>query len=131
MYIYSQSTGILQRETGGEATAIGTGYAGGDCGENPGGVNNPAMQEIHNVGPLPQGIYTIGVPVDHTKLGPQAFPLTPDPANRMFGRSGFFIHADTATQDHGASEGCIVMPGPVRAQIAALIFLDNKLTVTA
>jgi hypothetical protein len=131
MYIYSQSTGILKRETGGESTVVGTGYAGGDCGDNPGGVNNPAMQQIHNVGPLPQGLYCIGVPIDHTHLGPCAMPLTPNPSNVMFGRSGFFIHADTIAQNRSASEGCIVMPGPARTQIAALLGIDNYLTVTA
>ncbi len=130
MYFYSQTTGIIARSESSTLTPIGKGYAGGDCGENPGGVNNPAMQQVQNVGPLPQGVYTIEVPAHHPKLGPCAMPLIPHPGNAMFGRSGFFIHGDNDAADKSASEGCIVLPGDVRADIAARLQTDNLLTVT-
>lgn len=131
MYFYSDSTGIIQQGSKNTLTTLGFGYAGGNCGKNPEGVNNPALQGVVCVGPLPRGVYTIGQPVDHTHLGPCAMPLTPDLANDMFGRSGFFIHADTAAEDHGASEGCIVLPLAIRQRIAAGLATDDRITVTA
>ena len=118
---YSQSTGQL---CDAEGNLLATGYSGhGD------GVNNPAMQNVHNVGPIPQGVYTVGEPhepADH--LGPLAMPLTPDPANEMFGRSEFFIHGDNAKMSHSASDGCIILDHAARAAIFA--GSDRQLTVT-
>lgn len=129
MYFYSQSTGRLQHGINNTLTIIGTGYAGGNCGKNPEGRNNPAMQGVRMIGPLPRGVYTIGQPIEHTKLGPCAVPLTPDPSNDMMGRSAFFIHADTITPGD-ASEGCIVLGPSIRQRIAASLTEDNRITVT-
>jgi hypothetical protein len=54
-WIWHQSTGQLQHvDNNGHVTNVGTGYAGhGDR------VNNPAMQNAPNTGPIPQGTYTI------------------------------------------------------------------------
>ena len=52
-WIYQQSTGYLALNT----IFVGTGYSG-----NGAGLNNPGAQDQHNVGPLPQGMYTIGPP---------------------------------------------------------------------
>jgi len=103
---------------------LATGYSGhGD------GVNNPAMQNVHDFGPIPQGVYTIGEPLDPPDhLGTLAMPLTPDPANEMFGRSEFFIHGDNAAMNHSASDGCIILDHTARAAIFA--GSDRGLTVT-
>jgi Protein of unknown function (DUF2778) len=77
-------------------------YAGMDIGKN-----NAAMQEVHDVGPLPAGIYTIGLMVMRHPLGPSMM-LTPDLTNEMFGRSGFFIHLDNPAHPGFSSDGCIV-----------------------
>ena len=87
-------------------------------------------QDQHNVGPIPQGIYTIGAPhnpPDH--LGPLALPLYPDPGNTMFGRFGFFVHGDNQFANHTASDGCIVIFHGVRMQIASST--DKNLVVTS
>ena len=57
--------------------------------------------------------------------------LTPDPANEMFGRSGFGIHADEIANPgkHLASTGCIVMSNAAR--IAIWQSEDRQLRVTA
>ncbi len=92
---------------------VATGYSG-----HNGGINDPSQQSVPNVGPLPQGSYTIGpphTPIDH--LGPNALPLYPDPANEMFGRFGFFIHGDNAAANFTASDGCIIMPPTIRQSI--------------
>lgn len=130
MYFYSQSTGTLRQEVSGALSVIGTGYAGGNCGKNPEGRNNPAMQGVSCIGPLPQGVYTIGNPQNPvTHLGPCAMPLTPDPSNNMLGRADFFIHADTAIPGD-ASEGCIVVGPAIRERIADNLATDNRITVT-
>ena len=125
MLTYSQTTGKMLDALG---TLLGTGYAG--HGE---GVNNPALQEIHNVGPLPKGIYTIAAPVDSGSHGPYVMWLTPDPANHMFGRGGFGIHDDEIKNPGKrlASTGCIVMNKPSRVAIWAAAQKDGyKLQVT-
>jgi len=114
MWTYHQSSGILSSADG---QTVRTGYAGGNCGRNPEGINNPEMEDVHNIGPLPTGFYTIGGAIDHTHLGPCAMPLIPWPENEMFQRGGFYIHADTPTPRMG-SEGCIVMPADVRQMLA-------------
>jgi hypothetical protein len=92
---------------------VWTGYAGGNCGHNPEGRNNPLMVSVHNIGPLPPGLYTLGEVVLQSHLGPYAIPLIPDPQNVMFGRKDFYCHGDT-TPSGNASEGCIIMPRFVR-----------------
>ena len=106
---YEQATGRLLED---EGKVIGIGWAG-----HLQGRNNPAMQDVKGVGPLPKGKYTVGDPEDGTPLGPLAFPLTPDPANEMFGRSAFFIHG--ASQEHPAlsSDGCIIQGRVAREYI--------------
>lgn len=92
---------------------VGHGYAG-----NGAGLNNPAMTNVPNVGPLPIGKYKIGEPYNDGQVGVFALPLTPDPSNEMFGRSLFRIHGDNSKLNHSASHGCIVLPRPVRNDIA-------------
>lgn len=121
MWIYEQSTGKLLHD----GNEVWTGYAG--RGE---GLNNPAMQDVKNTGPLPQGLYTIGMPYAHEHLGPVCMNLTPDKHNLMFGRGDFRIHADNFANNKSASEGCIVMPLATRIKIgAAVVKGDAKLDV--
>lgn len=108
-WTYVQKTGKLFDPSGALAS---TGYAG--RGE---GLNNPAMQQVHMVGPLPVGLYSAGTPQNGTRLGPDAIPLVPFGSNTMFGRGGFYCHADNAHLDHSASEGCIVMDTATRARL--------------
>lgn len=114
MWTWNSANGNLSR--GGEL--VGTGYAGGDKGQRPDGVNNPALQNVHNVGPLPQGKYTIGEFLDRPTLGKFAGQLIPAPENEMYGRSGFYIHGDTEEMNQSASDGCIILPYTIREQIA-------------
>lgn len=126
MQTYSQTSGEMRNASG---VLLGTGYAG--HGE---GVNNPALQNVHNVGPLPQGVYTINAPVNTTTHGPYVMWLTPDPSNEMFGRAGFGIHADEIANPgkHLASTGCIVMSNEARVAIWTSAQADGRqLRVTA
>lgn len=100
-----------------DGSLAATGYAGGDAGTRPDGVNNPALQHVPRVGPLPAGAYMMGEPVEHTQLGPFALPLEPFADNRMHGRSGFYCHGDNFALNRSASDGCIIMPHDVRAEM--------------
>jgi hypothetical protein len=120
---YQQSTGILKHD----GEKIATGYSGHEDG-----VNNPAMQNVHAVGPIPQGVYTIEPPHADAQVGPVAMRLTPAPENEMFNRGDFLIHGDTAAMDHTASHGCIILPHNTRVAIgSAVVVGDNQLTVVA
>lgn len=112
MWTYEQKTGKLFNPDG---NRVATGYAGGNGGKNPEATNNPDMQDVENMGPLPRGIYVMETPLKQSKLGPFAIPLTPHPMNEMFGRRGFYMHGDT-TPAGNASHGCIIMPRIVRRQ---------------
>ncbi len=91
--------------------------------------NNPAQTSVPSHGPIPTGTYTIGPPLP----APHNLRrwLTPDPANTMFGRSGFQTHGcgDPAT----CSEGCIAATtNAVRDEFNRLMALEegqNTLTV--
>jgi hypothetical protein len=106
-WIYRQSTGQLTRE----GEVIATGYSG--CGV---GRNNPAQQAVRDVGPIPQGLYSIGPQFDAPVQGPCSMRLSPIGHNAL-GRDGFMIHGDNAT--HDASTGCIILPEEARQQIAS------------
>jgi hypothetical protein len=110
-WIFEQSTGRLYNPSGG---LVATGYAGGNCGKNKEGVNNPDAQDQPSIGPLPCGFYTFAEPVPQSRLGPFAIPLTPDDSNVMFGRGSFYIHGDSLANPGSASEGCVIMPRNVR-----------------
>lgn len=109
MWTYQQDNGLLTRD----GVHCGTGYSG--HGE---GRNNPAMEAVRNVGPIPRGKYTIGPFFDdpskpatattpaHSGKGPIVCHLIPDSSNEMRGRAGFMIHGNNATND--ASHGCII-----------------------
>lgn len=107
-WTYKQSSGELCWNNVFE----GTGYSGtGD------GRNNPAMENVQNVGPIPRGGYNIGKAYDDIGgLGPCVMHLDPLPGNNACERSAFRIHGDNA--NHDASHGCIIL-GPVIRHLIA------------
>jgi len=82
------------------------------------GKNNPALQNVHDVGPIPQGHWHIGPPYDTRTHGPHVMALTPEAGTETFGRSGFLIHADSISHPGKASCGCIVLSNALRYQIS-------------
>lgn len=123
MWTYSQSTGKL---TAADGVLEGIGYSG--HGE---GVNNPNLQALPNIGPIPQGRYSIGHFFDDPVKGPIVAHLIPDSSNEMFGRSGMMLHGDAVGHvgEEIASEGCIIMGRAIRQAVAASS--DALLTVTS
>lgn len=107
-----------------DGSLVGVGYSGaGDC------KNHPDTQPIHNLGPIPRGVYHIGRAINTVTHGPFVLPLTPDPSNEMFGRFGFLIHGDSVVNPGTASQGCIILSRDVREAIA--ISGDTDLQVVA
>lgn len=103
MWTYRQTDGELLRDGAFE----GTGYSGtGD------GRNNPDAQTTPDVGPIPQGEYSIGAAYDHPQLGPCVMNLDPKLGTDTFGRSLFRIHGDNAR--HDASHGCVILGPAIR-----------------
>ena len=89
----------------------GTAYSGTGAGRN-----NPEMQNVPNVGPIPAGVYTVERPsYTHPVEGPVVFNLTPLLGTQVFGRTGFHIHGNNTEND--ASHGCIILWRPIRERI--------------
>jgi hypothetical protein len=109
MWTYYQKNGRLLNA---QRRLVGMGYSGHDEGKN-----NPAMQNLSRVGPIPCGTYTIGAPFDSESHGPYCLPLTPDTDNEMFGRSGFLMHGDSIVHPGMASLGCIIQLHAVRETV--------------
>jgi|1186.fasta_scaffold03413_2 hypothetical protein len=108
-WTYSQKSGDLDQD----GHKVATGYSGAGKGKN-----NPEMQNVHNVGPIPRGDWSItGPPVDTKTHGPYVLRLTPEPETETFGRSGFLMHGDSKEHPGTSSEGCIIVPRAVREEV--------------
>lgn len=110
MWTYNQSNGTFSKD----GEEVGQGYSGfGD------GKNNPDMQNIHDIGPIPQGFYEIGPPQDTSTHGPHVMALTPADGADTFGRDGFLIHGDSIEHPGAASHGCIILARNLRDEISS------------
>src|SRR5689334_19638185 len=107
MWIYEQRTGRLYRE--GDPENYFLGYAGAGVGKN-----NPSLQHVEDVGPLPRGDYDIMPPQDTVTHGPFVLRLVPHDGNEMHGRDGFMMHGDSKVHPGTASEGCIIQSKSAR-----------------
>lgn len=111
MWVFSQTTGQIFKAT----ILVDTGYSG--HGE---GLNNPDMENVADVGPIPCGDWLIeGPPKDSPTHGPYTLRLEPAPNTITYGRSGFLIHGDEKENpgQHLASHGCIILPRATRSRI--------------
>jgi Protein of unknown function (DUF2778) len=108
MWQYRQSTGDLSRD----GRSVGGGYSGHGVGKD-----NPTMEGERNVGPIPRGMYRIGVQFHHPTKGPVTMGLNPV-GHTALGRSAFLIHGDSIQHPGEASEGCIVLSRALRQAVA-------------
>lgn len=114
MWIWDQSAGTLSRN----GAIVSRGYSGKGAGKN-----NPALQNVPGVGPLPRGRYRIGAPRTSQRTGPFVMDLFPvdatpnDTRHDATGRSAFQIHGDSVKAPGTASSGCIILPRNVREMI--------------
>lgn len=118
MWTYSQSSGIVRRD----GEVIGTAYSGFGPG-----LNNPNMEQVRDMGPIPKGLFEFGEPFDTETHGPFVLRLSPIGPTYTFGRSGFLVHGDSLEFPGKASHGCIVAARRIRENVAASG--DNQLTV--
>jgi len=107
-WTYCQSTGRLENA---DHSRLFTGYSG-----NGEGLNNPQMDQVRGIGPLPAGTWTCGPLYDHPELGPDVRNLIPGPDAHAPERdlSTFRAHGDNAKRNKSASHGCLVLPHEVR-----------------
>jgi type VI secretion system (T6SS) effector TldE1-like protein len=120
MHTYEQATGRWSWN----GVLMWVGFSGHGTG-----LNNPAFEQVHMVGPIVRGGFTIGPPTDDAKLGKFIMPLIPKPGTNTFGRSGFFLHGDEADDyDESASLGCVVK-SPEAERIRVWATGDRDLTV--
>jgi Protein of unknown function (DUF2778) len=111
MWVYVQRTGELLHD----GILVGRGYSG-----HAQGLNNPDMQMVPDVGPIPAGAWAIcGPPMQTSEHGPYVLRLEPEPGCLVFGRAGFLMHGDEV-ENPGmelASHGCIVVSRVVRSRV--------------
>ena len=86
------------------------------------GLDNPRLEQVQGIGPIPRGLYRIGEFYDHPHLGPIVAQLHPVGHN-AYGRTGFFIHGDNSHGDQSASHGCIIAN-----RLARIAVRDSKIT---
>jgi hypothetical protein len=114
MWMWKQTTGELWRD----GSFVSVGYSGKGRGRN-----NPALQNVRGVGPLPRGRYRIGTPRTSARTGPFVMDLSPidatpnDTVHDETGRSAFQIHGDSVRAPGTASSGCIILPRAIRERI--------------
>lgn len=123
MIIFDRKAGTLTHEGSPQPFARGIWSGHGQA------HNNPAMEKVQKIGPLPAGIYGIGVlEAQHGHLGRDVMALTPLPGTNTFGRSAFYMHGDSdGDVDFSASEGCIIAPHNIRILVNAMT--DRRIKV--
>lgn len=107
-WIYRQSTGDLSYK----GQVVDRGYSGAAIARN-----NPSLERLPAVGPIPRGTYRVGPPHDSRKTGPYTLDLTPIKGTNTYGRTAFKMHSDSITHPGNASEGCIVMHVHTRQRV--------------
>ena len=108
MWIYEQTNGHLWRN----GKQVATGYSGFGAGKN-----NPVMESVKGVGPIPVGLWFIGRATSSPASGPVTIKLQPGFDTETYARSGFEIHGDSKEHAGCASHGCIILPHEAREQI--------------
>src|SRR5690606_39453962 len=104
---YSQSSGGLFFNN----ILVATGYSGYGYGKD-----NPDMEGLRNIGPIPRGEYEIQGPKNSARTGPFVLPLIPVEHDAL-GRSDLQVHGDSISNPGGASSGCIIVNRSIREKI--------------
>lgn len=113
-WIWDQSAATLTRD----GKLISRGYSGKGRGKN-----NPALESVVGVGPIPVGHWKIGPPYNSERVGPYALKLDAvdakpaDDIDQRTGRGAFRIHGDSVRAPGSASNGCIILPRVIRELI--------------
>lgn len=124
MWLWDQSKGELFKD----GKFISKGYSGKGRGKN-----NPALQAMVGVGPVPRGKWKLHSVYNSQNVGPYAIVIkavdaTPgDDRHDETGRSAFRIHGDSIRAPGTASRGCIILPRTIRERMWKSA--DHDLTV--
>ena len=111
-WTYAQRTGLLYDP---RMRIVGQGYSGRNEGKN-----NPEMEGVRNVGPIPRGKWFItGGAFFSPQHGPFCLALQAQPDTDTLGRTSFLIHGDSIMHPGDASMGCIILTREVRHKIVA------------
>lgn len=108
---YDQSSGELFRN----GILVSKGYSGAGRGKN-----NPSLQGVQGIGPIPRGRWRMANIYDSKNVGPLAISLyclddgVVDDFDTRTGRGAFRIHGDSVRAPGTASKGCIILPRPIR-----------------
>ena len=111
MWRYDQSSGELTRD----GKFVSKGYSG-----NGRGKNNPALEAVPGIGPVPAGKWKLVEVYNSANVGPFAIVIHAvdakpgDDTHQPTGRGSFRIHGDSIRAPGTASKGCIILPRAVR-----------------
>ena len=114
-WIWRQTSGQLLDASG---QLVSTGYSGKGRGRN-----NPALQGVQGIGPIPQGMWRLVRLYDSDNVGPATIALDAvdakpgDDRHEPTGRSAFRIHGDSIRAPGTASRGCIILPRADRLKL--------------
>lgn len=110
-YVWHQAAGTLTLD----GAIVSRGYAGRNRGKN-----NPALQGVKGIGPIPRGLWRMISIGTSPNTGPNTIVLhavdsTPDDDREdTTGRGAFRIHGDSIAHPGEASDGCIILPRDAR-----------------
>lgn len=111
MWTWDQSAGVLYRE----GEVVSRGFSGAGRGKN-----NPSLQDVKGVGPIPRGRWRMMGVYNSKNVGPFTITLWRvgdtkfDDFDSTTGRSAFRIHGDSIRAPGTASRGCIILPRNIR-----------------
>ena len=108
MWIYSQSSGNLWDDRG---LLVAFGYSGGGKG-----LNNPVLEGVKSVGPVPRGMWVLSSLYDSKSVGPYAIVMEPSNHDAL-GRTYFRIHGDNRNMNKTASKGCVILSRSFREKV--------------
>lgn len=92
-------------------------FASGVWSGHGAGRNNPAMENVKGVGPLPAGLYRYEGMIDGGHLGPDVMHLVRIDDGPDFGRGHFYVHGATIVNPAMSSDGCIIVDHPHRLEM--------------
>ena len=115
MWTWKQEAGELWRD----GEFVVKGYSGKGRGKN-----NPALEGMAGIGPIPCGRWKMKDIYDSDNVGPRAIVLwsldgKPDDRDERTGRGAFRIHGDSIRAPGTASKGCIILPRITRLRMWA------------
>lgn len=107
MIYYNQRTGVITRDS----ALLGIAYSGHDEG-----LNNPAMESVRMIGPIPRGLWRMLEPRDSKTTGKYTIPLIMVRGD-SFKRDLFRVHGDNRYVNKSASHGCVVAMYKTRVEM--------------